>query len=128
MIAPVIPGLNDFEIPSILQAAATHGAQGASYVMLRLPWSVKEVFIEWLDRVKPLQKDKVISLIQQVRDGDLNRSEFGKRLNGTGWIADHIRQTFTLFAKKHGLDQKPTNLNTSLFRRPLPTSGQLRLF
>jgi DNA repair photolyase len=128
LAAPVIPGLNDSEIPAVLKAAADHGASSASYVLLRLPLTVKPVFLEWLERTQPLKKDRVESRIRSTRDGGLNDSQFGTRMKGTGEIADQIKQTFQLFARRYGLDKKMLALDCSKFERPKPTSGQLRLF
>jgi DNA repair photolyase len=128
MTAPVIPGLNDSELPALLQAASQAGARHASFTVLRLPLSVKPVFLEWLQREEPLKYDRVVGLIQSVRGGELNSSNFGERMRGTGQIADQIKQTFKLFARKHGLDKSLPALSTDHFIRPQPTSGQLRLF
>lgn len=128
MVAPVIPGLNDSEIPAILQAANEDGAASAGYILLRLPLTVRPVFLEWLERTQPTKKDRIESLIRATRGGDLNNSEFGTRMRGTGEIADQIAQTFRVFARRFGLDKKPAPLDVSQFRRPQPSSGQLRLF
>ena len=113
MTAPVIPGLNDSELPSLLEAASKAGARGASFVMLRLPLAVKPVFLEWLERAEPLKRDRVIGLIQSVRGGELNSSNFGERMRGTGQMADQIKQTFRVFAaRKYGLDQPLPRLST----------------
>ena len=128
MTAPVIPGLNDSELPSLLEAASQAGARHASFVMLRLPLAVKPVFIEWLDRAEPLKRDRIVGLVQSVRGGELNSANFGERMRGTGQMADQIKQTFRLFARKHGLDQPLPKLSAGHFIRPQPASGQLRLF
>lgn len=129
MSAPVIPGLNDSEVPRILEAAAEAGAKSASYTLLRLPWTVRPVFQEWLDRTQSESvRDKVGSLIQQTRQGKWNDPEFGTRMRGTGAIAEQIGATFKVFAAKYGLNREHTPLETSAFRRPAPRSGQLRLF
>ena len=128
MIGPVIPGLNDVEIPAILQAAKEAGAVMASYVLLRLPLTVRPVFTDWLAKALPSKKDKIESLIRQCRDGAMNDSQFGTRRLGEGQIADQIAQTFRVFAKKLGLDQKVPPLETKFFKPPTPSSGQLRLF
>ena len=127
MVAPVIPGLNDSEVPAILQRAADAGAVNASFVLLRLPLSVEPVFLDWLDRHEPLKKDKIVSLIRQTRDGQLYDSSFSQRMRGQGAIADQISQAFKVFAAKHKLN-KSTQLDCSLFRRPVSSSGQKRLF
>lgn len=128
MIGPVIPGLNDVEIPAILQAAKEAGAVMAAYVLLRLPLTVRPVFTDWLAKALPSQKDKIESLIRQCRGGEMNDSQFGRRRLGEGQIADQIAQTFRVFAKKFGLDQKVPPLATQFFKPPIPSSGQLRLF
>ena len=128
MIGPVIPGLNDSEIPAILEAAAAAGAQGAGYNLLRLPLTVKPVFLDWLERERPLAKERVEGLIRSTRGGGLNDTNFGSRMRGTGPIADQIKQAFRVFARKHKLDGPWSPLETSHFRPPVPRSGQLRLF
>lgn len=128
MVAPVIPGLNDHEIPTLLKEAADAGAQNANYILLRLPLTVQAVFAEWLYRTQPGKAEKVLSRVQQTRNGQLNSSQWGERMRGTGETADQIRKLFQLFRKKHGLDQALPELDCTQFRSPLPGSGQLRLF
>ena len=128
MVAPIIPGLNDSEIPAILKAAAEAGAMSASYVMLRLPLNVKPIFVEWLERKMPSHKERVLSRIRSTRDGSLSNSEFGKRMRGEGPIAEQIKQTFNVVAAKHGLNRKLSPLSADGFRRPTMTSGQGWLF
>jgi len=77
MLAPVIPGLDDSEIPRILEAAADAGATTASYVLLRLPLTVEPVFREWLQRTQPLKADRVLGQIRATREGNLNSSTWG---------------------------------------------------
>lgn len=128
MVAPVIPGLNDSEIPSILRAAADAGACSFSYVLLRLPLNVRPIFLDWLERNRPADKDRVVSRIRATRGGELSDSKFGRRMRGEGQIADQIRQTFAVFGKQLGLLDRMPPLDTSAFRRPTPSSGQMRLF
>ena len=128
MVAPVIPGLNDSEIPAILREARDAGATSAGYVLLRLPLTVKPVFLDWLATALPEQQERIEARIRQTRGGDLYQSDFRTRMSGVGEIADQIRQTFELFAKKYGLTKSHRTLDTSQFRRPMPKSGQLRLF
>ncbi|MDA7977427.1 MAG: PA0069 family radical SAM protein [Pirellulales bacterium] len=127
MVAPIIPGLNDTEIPRLLEAAADAGACYASFVLLRLPQTVKPVFLDWLSRVRPDEAKRVESLIRQTREGKLNDSRFGSRHRGNGQIAEQIAATFGLFAGKFGLLNKPPPLDASRFVRPV-TDGQRRLF
>jgi DNA repair photolyase len=128
LVAPVIPGLNDCEVPAILREAKEHGAISASYVLLRLPSTVQPVFLEWLQRTQPTHKDRIESLVRSTHEGRLYQADFGTRMRGTGEFARQIRQTFTVFARRYQLDGIPPALDASHFRRPQPTSGQLRLF
>ncbi|QDV21561.1 Radical SAM superfamily protein [Gimesia panareensis] len=128
MVSPIIPGLNDHEIPAILQAAKEAGAQSASYIMLRLPLTVEPVFLEWLERTQPTRKERVISRIRQTRDGKLNSAEFGTRIRGTGEIAEQIGNLFQVFARKHGLDQRLPAFDFTQFRPPTTGKGQQWLF
>ena len=97
MVAPVIPGLNDSEVPSILEAAKDHGAQTAGYVLLRLPLTVEPVFKEWIERTQPMKSTRVLGRIQETRDGKMNSSSFGERMVGSGEIAQQIKNMFRLF-------------------------------
>ena len=127
MVAPVIPGLNDHEIPAILKAAAEAGARMAGYVMLRLPTTVGPVFFEWLERTRPDLRAKIESRVRSVRGGKLNESDFGRRMRGEGPVAEQIRQLFKLCAARHALDQELPAYDREQFRPP-SESGQLRLF
>lgn len=128
MVAPIIPGLNDSEIPAVLQAAAAAGACSANFILLRLPLAVRPVFLDWLERVKPAAKSRVESRIRATRDGELTDAQFGSRMRGEGPFAEQIAQTFGVFAKKSDLDQRLPPLDFSQFRPPRITRGQLRLF
>lgn len=128
MAAPIIPGLNDSELPSLLEAAAGAGAVSASYILVRLPLTVEPVFREWLERTQPTKRNRIEGLIRQTRDGELNDSNFGNRMRGAGNIAGQIRSIFQVFAKKHGLSRRLPPLDFSRFRPPLAKSGQMRLF
>ncbi len=128
MVAPVIPGLNDSEIPAILQAARDAGAEGASYILLRLPHAVRDVFFDWLDRSLPDQAEKIRARIRDTRQGRTNDGRFGHRMRGTGIIAEQIGNTFQVFARKHGFDKTLPPLDTTQFQPPQPASGQQWLF
>jgi DNA repair photolyase len=128
MIAPVIPGLNDSEIPQILKAAKEAGAGAAGHVLLRLSGSVRPVFVEWLSRSEPTRAARVESAIRQTRAGKLNDTQFGRRMRGTGTRAEQIDQTFATFAKRYGLDGPLSPFDFSQFRPPQIAGGQLRLF
>lgn len=129
MVAPIIPGLTDTETPAILQAAREAGARFASYVLVRLPWTVKPVFQEWLDRTQSeAVRDKISSLILHTRDGKWNDPNFGSRMCGQGAIADQINATFKVFKAKLGYEHESVELDTSQFRPPVGRDGQMRLF
>ena len=128
MIAPVIPGLNDHEIASILEAAAAAGAAHASYVLLRLPESVMPVFVGWLEDRLPDHREKVLGRQRAARGGQLSDSRFGQRMRGEGPYAAGIGQSFQIFARKFGLDRPLSPLDTTSFRRPTPPDRQGRLF
>ncbi|WP_148075948.1 PA0069 family radical SAM protein [Bythopirellula goksoeyrii] len=128
MAAPMIPGLNDSELPSILRAASEAGAQGAAFVLLRLPTTVRPVFFDWLERQVPDQAEKVKNRIRSTRGGRVNSARFGERMRGTGEIADQIAQTFRVFAAKYGLAGKLPPLDCSQFHPPRAKSGQMSLF
>jgi len=128
MVAPVIPGLNDREIPRILEAARDAGAGGASYILLRLPLAVEPVFLEWLRRIEPNKAERVETRLRASRGGDLSDSRFSSRMRGDGEFAHNIAKTFKVFARKYGLNARPTPLCVEHFQRPLPRNGQFRLF
>lgn len=124
MIGPVIPGLNDDEVPAILHAAREAGAKSAGYNMVRLPYSVKPIFEEWLTRNVPLEAKKIMTRIQMVREGRMNDPEFGTRMRGTGGYADYVADVFRKSCKRLGLNEERTNLTAKNFRRP----GEMTLF
>jgi len=128
LLAPIIPGLNDSEIPALLKAAKEAGALSAGHQLLRLPLTVAPVFLEWLQRTQPDKRARVEGRIRAVREGKLNDSQFGRRMRGTGEIAEQIHSLFNLFAARYGLDGEVPGCDTSSFRPPRPKDGQRRLF
>lgn len=124
-IAPVIPGLNDEEIPSILKEASANGAIFAGHIMLRLPYSVKDLFLQWLKNEFPGRENKIINKIKEMRDGKLNDPEFGTRFSGKGETAETIHSLFKLSCKKYGLNKNKVSLRTDLFRKE---SEQFEMF
>ncbi|MCX7399185.1 MAG: PA0069 family radical SAM protein [Planctomycetales bacterium] len=128
MIAPIIPGINDHEIPAVLKEVSEAGAKSASFIMIRLPLTVETVFLDWLKRHHPTQAAKVESRLRVVREGKLNQSEFGLRMRGTGPIADQISALFNLHRKRCGLTETLPALRTDLFRPPRTSGGQQHLF
>ncbi len=128
MVAPVIPGLTDSEMPAILTAARKAGAQSAGYVLLKLPTTVRDVFTDWLRRSYPDRAGRIETLIRSTRGGKLNDSQFGRRQVGTGNVAELIADTFRIWTTKLGFADDRAPLNCNAFRPPRPTSGQQRLF
>jgi DNA repair photolyase len=128
MLAPVIPGLNDSEIPAILKAARDAGAEAAGYVLLKLPQSVREVFLDWLQRNYPDRAPRVEAMIRATRSGRLHDSQFGRRQVGSGNIAELIADTFALWRKRLRYPEKSEPLNRDDFISPRSTVGQLQLF
>ena len=123
----MIPGLNDDELESILARAAEHGATSAGMILLRLRLELKELFEEWLREHYPLRADHVLSLVRDTRDGELYRSEFDKRMSGSGAYADMLQKRFELASRRSKLDERPAPLDTSLFHVP-NRAAQLSLF
>ena len=127
-IAPIIPGLTDTELPQILKAISEAGARRAAWVLLRLPYQVKDLFLDWLNRsVHPDRAKKVESLLRQARGGKLYEASYAKRRRGRGPIVDQIAQTFDVFTRKYGLNRDIRPLSTAHFRRP-QLHGQMELF
>ena len=119
-VSPVIPGLNDSQIPAILQRARDCGAQHAFMTMLRLPGSVLPVFQERLQAAVPLRARAVLSAIRDIRGGALNHSAFGERMTGQGPRWQAIEQLFTTTARRLGLttDESPLRPARTAFRVP----------
>ena len=127
IIAPVIPGLSDHDLERIAIAAADHGASEATYILLRLPREVAQLFREWLQAHYPMKAAHVMNLLRSMRGGNDYDSDFRQRMSGDGVYADMLRQRFRRICTRTGLSQRRIELNTSSFRRP-PPGGQLGLF
>lgn len=127
MIGPVIPGLNDAEIPRILEAAARAGAQSASWVLVRLAKPLDELFDGWLAQHYPDRRERVLGRIREVRGGRLTDPRFFVRQRGQGEYAEQIAALFAVAARKHGLDGRLPPLETAAFRRPPRAGDQLTL-
>lgn len=126
-IAPIIPGLNDSEVPAIMAAVREAGAVFVGYTVVRLPFSVKEVFALWLEEHFPLMKNKVLGRIEETQGRTLSHGEFGKRLHGVGVWADQIAQIFNVSRKRVKMPEGRLRLSTAHFRRPM-IGGQMELF
>jgi len=119
LIAPIIPAVNDAELEHIVAACAQAGAGTVGYVLLRLPYEVKDLFREWLETHMPLRAAHVMSLIQSMRGGRDNDPRFGRRMRGEGPFADLLRTRFAAACKRHGLARtRETSLSTDHFRVP----------
>ncbi len=123
--APMIPGLTDHELPAIIAAAADHGAQRAGFILVRLPYANKELFVDWLKTHYPERAEKVLSAIRDIRNGKLNDPRFGTRFSGEGERAEAIARLFEVCCQKHNLNQRWGHLTTELFRREETRQGDL---
>jgi DNA repair photolyase len=131
--SPIIPGLNDHEIPALLKAAAEAGASYARFTLLRLPGAVAPIFDAWLAAHYPNRHQKVMDRIRDTRDGKLNEG-FGDRMRGRGVLARQIDDLFEVHRRRLGLQDAAPTLSTAAFRRPAAAreaaadTGQMRLF
>jgi len=124
MVAPIVPGLTDEEMPAILKAAAQRGAEYAGYVVLRLPGPIAPLFINWLEDAFPERKEKVLRRIRELRNGHLYQSQFGKRMRGDGVWAKTFAQLFKSTCQSLGLNRPTAPLSTDQFRRNLSLFDQ----
>jgi DNA repair photolyase len=120
MVAPIIPGLTDHEIPAIVAACAKAGAQFAGYTIIRLPWAIAPLFERWLEEHFPDRKEKILSRVREIRGGTgrLNDPNWGSRIKGQGIFAEQVRNMFEVACRRHGMGDRP-ELSTAAFRRPL---------
>lgn len=126
LIAPIIPGLNDFEIPRIIQESKNAGARYAGKGLLRLPHGVESLFRDWLQDHYPDRSEKILNRIRSMRDGSLNDSQFGTRMSGGGIFAKQIDDLFEMACHRAGMNQDEIPLSTEQFR--VPSLNQLSLF
>ena len=128
MVAPIIPGLNDAEIETILTRAHAAGAREAGYVMLRLPLELRDLFGEWLLAHYPHKFRHILSLVRSVRDGKTYDPTFGKRMTGSGPYAWMIGRRFEAAVAKIGFAKTRLKLRHDLFLPPMRIGEQLQLF
>lgn len=128
LMAPIIPVLNDHEIESLLSRCTEAGAGSASYVILRLPHEIKNLFQEWLLEHYPLKAEHVMNRVRDLRGGRAYRAEYGERMRGTGQYADLIAHRFALACRKAGLNRRTLDLDCTQFRVPIKSGDQLGLF
>lgn len=125
MTAPIIPAINDHEVPNIIAAAAKAGATFAGKVVLRLPFAVAPLFEDWLKRHFPDRREKVLHQIQSLRDGRLNDPNFKTRMTGEGPAAERIEQMFQVACRRAGIAGRRVELSTAAFRRVERNQGEL---
>lgn len=125
MVAPIIPGLTDHEAPAILKVAHEAGARHAGYVMLRLPFAVRELFLAWLEQHYPHRKERVLGRLREVRDGNLNDPRFGSRMRGEGPWADLFSKMFKLHKRRLGFSEDRAGLSTEHFTNGRMKQGNL---
>jgi len=118
MVAPIIPGLTDHEMPAILKAARQAGALWAGRVIVRLPWAVAPLFEKWLEAHMPGSKDKILNRIREMRGGKLYDARFGVRGRGEGRYAEHLADLFKIARRKAGYPAHSPELSIAYFRRP----------
>ena len=125
LCSPMIPMINDSELERLLGEAHAAGAQSAAYMLLRLPLEVAPLFEEWLAAHYPQRAAHVLSLVRQLRGGDLYDSRFGARMRGEGPFADLLAQRFAVAIKRLRLNRRQGfNLDCSAF---CPPGGQMSL-
>ncbi|MBL8300804.1 MAG: PA0069 family radical SAM protein [Rhodanobacteraceae bacterium] len=128
-VAPIIPALTDHWIETIIEQAASAGAVSAGYTVLRLPWELKQLWEDWLETHYPERKQHVLSVLRDIRGGELNEPRFGFRMRGEGPFAELIRNRLTLACRKHGIQRRANlDLDCSQFVPPRVVSGQGELF
>ena len=118
MLGPMIPGLNEHEMPAILKLASEAGASFSAYTFIRLNGAIKLLFHDWLYKNYPDRADKVWHLIESAHGGKVNDSEWGRRMRGEGAIAELVRRQYHTYTKKYGLEHERLGLDCTQFRRP----------
>ncbi len=124
MVAPIIPGLNNQEIPRILEKSADNGALTAAMTMVRLNGAIQHLFKDWLAKNFPDRFNKVWHQIMEVHDGKVNDSEWGRRMKGSGELANTIHGLFKTSHKKYFSQRAMPPLDPHKFRR----QGMMNLF
>ena len=127
LAAPVIPGLTDHELEGILEICKEHGATEASYILLRLPREVSELFKEWLLREAPGSYRRVLSLLRSMRGGKDYDAQWTQRFKGKGPYADQLAKRFQLACKSKGLSSRSLKLSCDHFIKPTCGGVQLSL-
>ncbi|MEI8133884.1 MAG: PA0069 family radical SAM protein [bacterium] len=118
MVGPIIPGLNDNEVPDILKRSSEAGATRVAHTILRLPQAVLPVFTDWLEKSFPEKSKRVLARIMMIRDGKMNDANFGTRMTGTGAYSDFMHNLVHVLSEKYNMNQPRQPLRTDLFQRP----------
>jgi len=118
MVGPIIPGLNDNEVPSILKRASEAGATRVAHTILRLPHAIAPIFTDWLEKNYPEKSKRVLARVMMIRGGKLNDPNWGTRMSGTGAYADYMHQLVHALSVKYNMNQPRMPLSTHLFQRP----------
>lgn len=124
--SPIIPGLSDKDLPSILNQAAAHGAKYAGYSLVRLPGAVEQIFVNWLKQEMPNRSKKILKRIGETHAGRLSDSRWMKRMTGEGEFARTVHQLFEVNRERYGLNREDIKLSTEHFRRVL--DEQMEMF
>jgi len=124
MVGPIIPGLNDNEVPQILKRGADAGAKFVAHTILRLPYAVAPIFTDWIEKNYPEKANRVMTRIRMIRGGKLNDPNWGTRMTGTGAYADFMHRLIESLSIKYKMNEPRMPLSTHLFRR----TGGMGLF
>lgn len=126
MYAPIIPGLNSDEIPTVIKAAADAGASAASFTLVRLNGAISEIFKDWIYKAYPDRAEKILHMIAGCHGGKLNDSRWSKRMSGDGRVAESIHQLFSISVNRFMSGRTMKHLSFEHFS---PSNGkQLHLF
>lgn len=117
MVGPIIPGLNDNEVPNILKRASDAGAKFVAHTILRLPYAVAPIFEDWIQKNYPEKANRVMTRIRMIRNGKLNDPNWGTRMTGTGAYADYMHRLIQSLSIKYRMDEPRVPLRVDLFRR-----------
>ncbi|WP_378180829.1 PA0069 family radical SAM protein [Aquimarina sp. SS2-1] len=126
MMAPIIPSINSHEILTLSKEVSRRGAKSLGYTVVRLNGAIGQIFTKWLENTLPDRKDKILHQIMECHDGNLNDSQFGRRMKGSGNIADQIHQMFAIAKQKYFRKEDKISLNCDLHNSY--KDAQLKLF
>lgn len=128
MTSPIIPGLTDHEVEALLQAGKAAGADAASWIMLRLPLEVSQIWQDWLAEHEPGRAGRIMARLREMHGGKDYDARWGHRMRGQGHYANMVAHRFAAAARRFGLDRQTAPLRCDLFARPQKVGDQLSLF